>query len=197
MRRFLGALIGTLPGLIFGIPAASAGSFVCTSAITSAQATAVMGVPAQVVTGGGGEDDCGISARGFNHITITGYVVKRSFFDDLRRKTRSGTVTSEGIRVVHTQRALQGFGGPAFSLDTKSFTRRRRGVVDHASRVRLSQWPDAETDRGGAWARQGCIGGAAHTARAHRNTTPLTSGRRGSSPPAASPSVPLAGLRSG
>ena len=121
MRRLLGALIGTLAGLIGGIPAASAGSFVCTSAITSAQATAVMGVPAHVVTGGGGNDDCGISARGFNHITITGYVVKRSFFDDLRRKTRSGTVTSEGIRVVHTQRALQGFGGPAFSIDTKSF----------------------------------------------------------------------------
>ena len=117
----LGALIGTLAGLIVGIPTAEAASFVCTSAITSAQATAVLGVPAQVVSGGGGEDDCGIAARGFSHITITGYVVKRSFFDDLRRKTRSGTVTSEGIRVVHTQRALQGFGGPAFSLDTKSF----------------------------------------------------------------------------
>ena len=36
-------------------------------------------------------------------------------------KPRGGTLTQEGVRVVHTQRALQGFGGPAFSLDTRSF----------------------------------------------------------------------------
>ncbi len=121
MRQLRFALVAAAAGLVFGVSTASGGSFVCMSAISSAQATSILGVPAQVVAGGGGEDDCGIDARGYNGIGVTGYVVKRSFFDDMRRKTRSGTNTSEGIRVVHTQRALQGFGGPAFSVDTKSF----------------------------------------------------------------------------
>jgi hypothetical protein len=121
MRQLRFVLVAAAGGLIVGVHAAPAGAFVCTSAISSARATAIMGVPAQVTTGGGGEDDCGISARGYNHIIITGYVVKRSFFDDVRRKTRSGTRVVEGIRVEYTQRALQGFGAPAFSSDIKSY----------------------------------------------------------------------------
>jgi hypothetical protein len=121
MRQLRFVLVAAAAGVIVGLQATPAGAFVCTSAITSSQATAIMGVPAQVTTGGGGADDCGINARGYNHIIITGYVVKRAFFDDVRRKTPTGTNTSEGVRVVHTQRTLQGFGGPAFSLDSESF----------------------------------------------------------------------------
>ncbi len=121
MRQLRFLLVAAAAGLVVGVQAAPAGSFVCMSAISNSQATSILGVPAQVVAGGGGEDDCGIDARGFGHIIVTGYVVKRSFFDNLRRKTRSGTSTEEGVRVLHTQRALQGFGGPAFSLETKSF----------------------------------------------------------------------------
>ena len=120
MRRVRLVLCAAV-GVIVGVPAAPAAAFVCTSAITSAQATAIMGVPAQVTTGGGGADDCGISARGFNHIIVTGYVVRKSFFDDVRRKTRSGTRAEEGVRIEYTQRALQGFGAPAFSSDIKSY----------------------------------------------------------------------------
>ena len=123
------ALVSVTAVFMFGVSPASAGSFVCIRAITSAQATAILGVPARVVTGGGGEDDCGIDARGFNHIIVTGYVVKRSFFDDLRRRTRSGTYNVDGTRTVHTQRTLHGFGGPAFSLETKSFYENAPGGV--------------------------------------------------------------------
>ena len=126
MRCVRVALLAAGAALTLNAPTASGGSFPCTRAITSAQATAILGVPAQVVAGGGGEDDCGINARGFSGIGVTGYVVRRSFFDDMRRKTRTGTNTSEGIRVVHTQRALQGFGAPAFSVDTKSFLDQNR-----------------------------------------------------------------------
>ncbi len=107
-------------GVIVGVSTGSS-SFVCTSAISNAQAKSILGVPARVVTGGGGADDCGIDARGFNHIIITGYVVKRSFFDNLRRSSRSGPYESGGYRGERTQRPLKSFGGPAFSVEWKLF----------------------------------------------------------------------------
>ena len=110
-----------LAGAIAAGTAAPAGTFTCTSAISSAQATSILGVPAQVVAGGGGSDDCGINARGFGHIIVTGYVVDRSFFDRVRRQTRNRTFTEDGTRVEHRQRTLQGFGGPAFAVETKSW----------------------------------------------------------------------------
>jgi hypothetical protein len=73
-----------LVGAIAVGTAATAGTFTCTSAISNAQATSILGVTAQVVPGGGGADDCGINARGFGHIIVTGYVVDRSFFDRVR-----------------------------------------------------------------------------------------------------------------
>jgi hypothetical protein len=120
--RLLGALaVAVLAGAITAESAAPAGTFTCTSAISSAQATSILGVPAQVVAGGGGNDDCGINARGFGHIIVTGYVVERAFFDRLRRQTRNREYVEEGTRVVHRQRSLQGFGGPAFALETKTW----------------------------------------------------------------------------
>ena len=121
MRQLRFAIVATAGALLLGVPTASAGSFVCTSAISNARATSIMGVPAQVTTGGGGEDDCGVSASGFNHITITGYLVKRSVFNGLKHQMRTRTYTQDGVRTVQTQRVLAGFGGPAFSWDAKSF----------------------------------------------------------------------------
>ena len=105
-----------IAGVIVGVSTGSS-SFVCTSAISNAQATSIMGAPSRVVTGGGSADDCGINARGFNHIILTGYAVERSFFDNLRRTTRSGPNESGGYRGERTQRPLKGFGGPAFSVE--------------------------------------------------------------------------------
>ena len=99
---------------------AAARGFDCMGAISSAKATEILGVRSRVVPGGGGIDDCGITARRREPLVVTGYVVKRSFFDNLRRKTRSGTRTSEGTRVEYEQTALEGFGGPAFKLETRS-----------------------------------------------------------------------------
>jgi hypothetical protein len=78
-------------------------------------------VPARVVAGGGGADDCGINARGFGHIIVTGYVVERSFFDRVRAQTRTRKYTQDGTRVEHRQRTLQAFGGPAFAVETTSW----------------------------------------------------------------------------
>ena len=85
-------------------------------------ATSALGTLARVVAGGGGADDCGVNARGYQHVIVTGYVVQRSFFDRLRRITRSGRRSGDdGATVEYTQRSLGGFGGPAFSLETRSF----------------------------------------------------------------------------
>jgi hypothetical protein len=120
--RFLFALAtaGTLTSSL-GAASAYAGSFDCMGAISSARATQILGVKASVVSGGGGVDDCGINSRRREHIIVTGYVVKRSFFDNVRRTTRSGTRSTEGTRVDYKQQALEGFGGPAFTLETKSY----------------------------------------------------------------------------
>ena len=111
----VGLLSLALPGT------ARAGSFDCMGSISDARATRILDARAEVVAGGGGVDDCGINARGYQHIIITGYVVKRSFFSGLRRRTRSGTRTAEGVRVEYRQRELSGFGGPAFALETRSY----------------------------------------------------------------------------
>lgn len=101
--------------------AARAGGFDCMGSITNAPATDILGAQAQVVAGGGSVDDCGITARGLQPVTITGYVVKRSFFDRLRRNTRSGTRTGDGVRVEYVQRSLSGFGAPAFAYQATSY----------------------------------------------------------------------------
>jgi hypothetical protein len=89
--------------------------------ISDAQATRILDAPAKVHAGGGGIDDCGIRARRVQGVIITGYVVKRSFFDRLRRNTRSGSREGDdGARVEYKQRTLKGFGGPAFSLETRT-----------------------------------------------------------------------------
>ena len=101
---------------------ARAGAFDCMSSIGDRGATSALGAPARVVAGGGGADDCGVNARGYQHVIVTGYVVQRSFFDRLRRITRSGRRSGDdGTTVEYTQRSLGGFGGPAFSLETRSF----------------------------------------------------------------------------
>jgi hypothetical protein len=106
---------------VAGAESAAARRFDCMRSISSAKATEILRVKSRVVAGGGGLDDCGINARGREHLTVTGYVVKRSFFDRLRRTTRSGTRTTDhGIRVEYKQTALKGFGGPAFKLETRS-----------------------------------------------------------------------------
>lgn len=46
--------------------------------ISDREASSAMGVPPDVVAGGGGVDDCGVNARGYQHIIVTGYVVPRS-----------------------------------------------------------------------------------------------------------------------
>ena len=105
-----------------GVEPAAAGAFDCMRSIGDRGATSAMGVPARVVSGGGGTDDCGVNAQGHQHVIVTGYVVRRSFFDDLRRRTRTGRrAGDDGTTVEYTQRALGGFGGPAFSLETRSF----------------------------------------------------------------------------
>jgi hypothetical protein len=99
-----------------------AGGFDCVGSISDRQATSAMGVPADVVAGGGGVDDCGINARGYEHVIVTGYIVQRSFFDRVRRTTRTGRRTGDGgTPVEYTQRTLGGFGGPAFSVEIRSF----------------------------------------------------------------------------
>ena len=122
MRLRLAVLaVVALAGAIAAGSATAAGTFTCMSAISSAQATAILGVPATVVAGGGGSDDCGINARGFGHIIVTGYVVERSFFDRVRRQTRNRTVTEGSTRTEHRQRTLQGLGGPAFAVESKTW----------------------------------------------------------------------------
>ena len=85
--------------------------------ISDAQATRILDDRARSSPGGGGIDDCGISARRVQPVIVTGYVVKRSFFDRVRRTTRTGSREGDdGARVEYTQRTLKGFGGPAFAL---------------------------------------------------------------------------------
>jgi hypothetical protein len=104
-----------------GAGTAAAASFDCMGAISNAAATQIMGVRARVVPGGGGVDDCGVNARGYQHIIVTGYAVKRLFFDRLRRNTRTGTRTQDGTRTQYTQRTLSGFNAPAFSVESRSW----------------------------------------------------------------------------
>lgn len=106
-----------LAGLSVGATEASAGSFDCQGAITDRAATSIMGARADVVRGGGAVDDCGVDARGYQHIIISGYAAKRSFFNRIRHSMRSGTRTGQGIRSRYERRTLRGFGGPAFSVD--------------------------------------------------------------------------------
>ena len=113
--------VAGLVGAIAAGTAAPATTFTCTSAISSARATSILGVPATVVAGGGGSDDCGINARGYGHIIVTGYVVDRLFFDRVRRQTRNRTLTEGSTRTEHRQRTLQGFGRPAFAVESKSW----------------------------------------------------------------------------
>ena len=179
MLRFLGALTGTLAGLIVGIPncggrivrlherdhqrAGDSRYWGCprtwSSKAVAARTTA--GLPRAA-----------FSPHHHHRLRRQTVVLRRS------SGARRGVAPSpqRAIRVVHNQRTLQGFGGPAFSLDTRSFNPAAPGGSSITrGRVRLSQWPDAEADRDGVWARQGCIGGAPHKARAHRITTPLRS----------------------
>ncbi len=109
-------------GGFWGVQPASAAGFDCMGSISGGAATAAMGVTATVVAGGGGSDDCGVNARGYQHIIVTGYEVPRAFFDRLRRTTRPGRrIGDGGTPVEYEQRNLGGFGGPAFSLETRSF----------------------------------------------------------------------------
>jgi hypothetical protein len=120
--RGMALIVGAVGLLSLGSPTtARAGSFDCMGSISDARATRILDARAEVVAGGGGVDDCGIRARGYQHIIITGYVVRRSFFTRLRSRTRSGTRTDEGVRVEYKQLELSGFGGPAFALETRSY----------------------------------------------------------------------------
>jgi hypothetical protein len=121
MRLGLGVLMAVAVMLVAARPASAAG-FDCMRSLSDAQATTAMGVSSKVVAGGGGVDDCGVNARGYTHVIVTGYTVPRSFFDRLRRNTRSGRrAGDDGAIVEYTQRTLGGFGGPAFSLETRTF----------------------------------------------------------------------------
>jgi hypothetical protein len=117
--RWLATGLAFVGAALYAEPARAAG-FDCMRSI-GGSASSIMGVPATVVSGGGGVDDCGVNARGYQHIIVTGYVVQRSFFDRVRRTTRTGRRSTEGTVVEYTQRTLSGFGGPAFSLETRSF----------------------------------------------------------------------------
>ena len=122
--RALTRLVAVLAvaGGAVGVEPTWAAGFDCMRAIGDRGATSAMGVSARVVSGGGGVDDCGVNAQGHQGVIVTGYVVQRSFFDRLRRTTRTGRrAGDDGTTVEYTQRALGGFGGPAFSLETRSF----------------------------------------------------------------------------
>ena len=119
--RLVAAFAGA-NALVGGAGTAMAGGFDCMASISDARATQILKARATVVAGGGGIDDCGIRARRYQGIIITGYVVKRSFFDRLRHTTRSGKRSGDdGATVEYTQRTLHRFGGPAFSLETKTW----------------------------------------------------------------------------
>jgi hypothetical protein len=122
MRLSLAVLAAAALSCLAGAgPAAPAGAFTCMSAISSAQATSILGVPARVVPGSGGADDCGIDARPYGHIIVTGYVVERAFFDRVRRQTRNRTIRDGSTRTEQRQRTLQGFGAPAFAVESKTW----------------------------------------------------------------------------
>jgi hypothetical protein len=126
MRRRCEAVVAAIGVLgsagVLGVQPASAAGFDCMGSISNGAASSALGVTATVVAGGGGSDDCGVNARGYQHVIITGYEVRRAFFDRLRRITRPGRrIGDDGTPVEYVQRNLGGFGGSAFSVETRSF----------------------------------------------------------------------------
>ena len=180
MLRFLGALIGTLAVLIVGIPTAEAGIVrlherdhqrAGDSRTGRARASGRRAVAARTTAA------LPRAASATSPSPATSSNGRSSMISGARRGVALSPQRASAW-YTPSERCRGSAVPPSPSTPSRS-TQRRRGLVDHASRVRLSQWPDVEADRDGVWARQGCISCAPHKARAHRITTPLRSRHAG------------------